>query len=87
MSREDNLGVELEEKRWIRRPGIKQIGSIKINLKKMGYNGQVGPGDYILDQLCDYQLLRENFIPWSWCVTLHMHYFFVPEQITGPHKF
>lgn len=64
-----NLAVELEEKRWLRRPGIKHMGSTKINLKKMGCNGQVGPGGYMLDQLCDYQLLWENFVPWSWCTT------------------
>jgi len=44
MSREGNLAVESEEKRQLGRPGIKQMSSIKINLKKMGCKGQEGPG-------------------------------------------
>jgi hypothetical protein len=44
MSREGNLAVESEEKRQHGRPGIKQIGSIKMNLKKMACKGQEGTG-------------------------------------------
>ena len=44
MSREGNLAVVSEEKRQLGRPGIKQMGSIKMNLKKMGCKGQEGPG-------------------------------------------
>jgi len=44
MSWEGNLAVESQEKRQLGRPGIKQIRSIKMNLKKMGCKGQEGPG-------------------------------------------
>ena len=44
MSREDNLAVESEEKKQLGRPGIKQMGNIKMDLKKMGCKGQEGPG-------------------------------------------
>jgi hypothetical protein len=59
-SREGNLAVESEEKRQRGRPGIKQVGSTKMNLKKVGCKGQEGPGGQLLDQLCDYQLFWEN---------------------------
>jgi len=44
MSREGNLAVESEEKKQLGRPGIKQMGRIKMNRKKMGCKGQEGPG-------------------------------------------
>lgn len=48
MSREGNLAVESEETRQLGRPGIKQTGSIKMNLKKMGCKGQEGPGGCLI---------------------------------------
>jgi hypothetical protein len=44
MSRKGNLAVEFEEKRQLGRPGIKQMGSITMNLKKVGCKRQEGPG-------------------------------------------
>jgi hypothetical protein len=44
MSWSGNFAVESEKKRQFERTGIKQMGSIKINFKKIGCKGQEGPG-------------------------------------------